>query len=96
MSAFWLNMLAQSLAREPALEGDELGGPPVLSPLEERVAALEQDLRAGITRAENDLEEARAVAKQIRNMLRFRCSGSLEVATFLMDLREHHPWLSEA
>jgi hypothetical protein len=45
MSEFWLKMLAQSLVDRPPVEGDDLGGPPVLSPLEERVAALEEAIR---------------------------------------------------
>jgi hypothetical protein len=77
---------------EPPLEyvcpacTDPLGGPPVLSPLEERVAALEQDLRAGITRAENDLAEARAVA---RLLLENRSPASAD------QWRLDYPWLTE-
>jgi hypothetical protein len=48
------------------------------------------DLRAGITRAENDLAEARQVARRLYTQLRGFIGCHLD------EVSVSHPWLSEA
>jgi hypothetical protein len=59
--------------------------------LRRRLAAAFEadDLRAGITRAENDLAEARAVARQLLDQCeRYRSTGADQ-------WRLDYPWLTE-
>jgi hypothetical protein len=54
------------------------------------------DLRAGITRAENDLAEARQVARRLKALMEFIDGRDYDKFCEARALGVAHPWLTEA